>query len=76
MRPPIVVKSDPVTDDPHRMRLAFEAMSVDTLLLEHPDHALDHSVLLRAMRRDELLLQPIAVYSFAGGRLALISVSG
>ena len=60
MRPPIVVKSDPVTDDSHRMRLTFEAMPVDALFLERPDDALDQSVLLRAMRRDELLFQPIA----------------
>ncbi len=60
MRPSIVVESDPVTDGSHRMRLAFEAMSMNALLLERPDKALDQSVLLRAMRCDELLLQPIA----------------
>jgi hypothetical protein len=67
MWPPIVVESDPVTDDPHRMRLAFEAMPVDTLFLERPDDALDQSVLLRAMWCDELLLQPIAPNQTRGG---------
>ncbi len=60
MRPPIIVEGYPVTDDAHRMRLAFEAMPVDALFLQRPDNALDQSVLLRAMRCDELLLQPIA----------------
>lgn len=39
---------------------AVEALSVGTLLPRRPDRALDHAVLLRAMRGDELLLQPIA----------------
>src|SRR5690242_20966752 len=32
------------------------------LLLESADQALDHAVLLRAVRRDELLLQAVAAY--------------
>jgi hypothetical protein len=39
---------------------AFEAMPVDGLLLEGPDDSLDHSILLRAMRGDELLFQAVA----------------
>jgi hypothetical protein len=57
MRPPIVVESNPITDDSHRMRLTFEAMPVDALFLERPDDTLDQSVLLGAMRRDELLFR-------------------
>jgi hypothetical protein len=33
---------------------------VDALLLDRPDDALDHAVLLRAVRCDELLLQALA----------------
>jgi hypothetical protein len=33
---------------------------VDALVLQCPDDALDHAVLLGAVRCDELLLQPIA----------------
>ena len=57
---PIVVKADPVSNDAHCVLLAFEAMPVNALLLQRPDNALDHSILLRAMRGDKLLLQPIA----------------
>ncbi len=60
MRSPIVVKADPVSNDAHCVLLAFEAMPVNVLPLQRPDNALDHSVLLRAKRRDKLLLQSIA----------------
>ena len=40
--------------------VAFEAMPMDALLLEGPDDAFDHSILLRAMRGDELLFKAIA----------------
>jgi hypothetical protein len=33
---------------------------MNALLLQRPDHALDHAVLLGAMRRDELLPKAIA----------------
>lgn len=35
-------------------------MPMNALLFQFPDHALDHSVLLRTVRRDELLFQCIA----------------
>ena len=57
---PIVVKADPVANNAHCVLLAFEAMPMNALLLQRPYNALDHSILLRAMRRDKLLLQPIA----------------
>ncbi len=60
MRSPIVVKADPVSNDAHCVLLAFEAVPVNALLLQRSDNALHHPILLRAMRRDKLLLQPIA----------------
>ena len=60
MWPSVVVESDPVSNGSHRVRLALKAMAMHALLFECPDHTLDHPVLLRTMRRDELLLQPIA----------------
>ena len=60
MRAPVVVEADPVADCACRMLDAVETLSVNALLLDRPDDALDHSVLLRAVRRDELLFQPIA----------------
>lgn len=56
----VVVECDPVTDHAHRMSDAFEAVAMRALFPERPDEALDHAVLLRAVRGDELLLQPVA----------------
>src|SRR3546814_4976067 len=49
---PGVVELDPVADHPAGVLLGFKAMTVRALLLERPDDALDHAVLLRAVRRD------------------------
>ena len=46
----MVVELDPVADHPYRVLLGFEAVPVDTLLLQGADHTLDHAVLLRAER--------------------------
>src|ERR1044072_4810646 len=62
MRTPAVVEPDPVADHAHRVLLALEAVAMHALLLDRPDHALDQAVLLRAVRRDELLLQAVAAY--------------
>ena len=56
----MVVELDPVADHSHRVLLGFEAVPVDALLLQGADHALDHAVLLRAVRGDELLAQAVA----------------
>ena len=56
----VVVEPDPITDGACRMLDVVEALAVDALLLQGSDHALDHAVLLRAIRRDELLLQAVA----------------
>ena len=42
------------------MLKALEAMAVNALLLQRANETFDHSVLLGTVRRDELLLQPIA----------------
>lgn len=60
MRSPVVVEADPITERARRVLDAFEALAVNALLLQRPDHALDHAVLLRAVRGDELLLESIA----------------
>ena len=60
MRAAMIVEADPVTDGAGRMLDAVEALAVDALLLQSADYALDHAVLLRAVRRDELLLQAVA----------------
>ena len=60
MRPPVVVESDPVSNGSHGVQLAFEAMPMHALLLERANDALDHPVLLWAMRGDKLLPQAIA----------------
>lgn len=60
MRAPVVVELDPVGNRPAGMLQAFEAVPVHALLLQGPDHALHHAVLLRAVRGDELLAQALA----------------
>ena len=60
MRATVVVEADPVTDDAGRVLDAVEALAVNALLLQRADHALNHSDLLRAVRRYELLLQTTA----------------
>ena len=60
MRPTGVVEPDPVADDPRGVLLRLEAMTMGALLLESPYHPFNQSVLLWAVRRDELLAQPVA----------------
>src|SRR3546814_2887686 len=62
VRTPVVVELDPVTDHPHCMLLGFKAVPVRALLFQGPDDPLHHAVLLRTVRRDELLLQAIAAH--------------
>lgn len=59
MRPAVVIEANPVTNDETGVLQCFEAMSMSALLLQGSDDAFDHAILLRAMRRDELLLQPV-----------------
>jgi hypothetical protein len=67
MRAPGVVKANPVANDPASMLQGLEPIPVHALLLQGPDHALDHAVLLWAVRRDEFLLDAIAAHL---GRIA------
>ena len=60
MRPALVVKPNPVTDDSIGMLQGLKPLTMNTLLFQGSDHALDHPVLLRAVGRDELLLQAVA----------------
>ncbi len=60
MRPALVVKPNPVTDDSIGMLQGFKPLTMNTLLFQGSDHTLDHPILLRAMRRDELLFEPVA----------------
>lgn len=60
MRPAGVVECDPVANGAARMGEALEALPMHALLLQRPDKALHHAVLLRTVRGDELLTQAVA----------------
>ena len=60
MRPPGVVKANPIADDAGGVLQRLEPMSMNALLLEGSDQPLDHSVLLGTVRRDEFLAQSVA----------------
>ncbi len=62
MGPTGVVEADPLSDDARGVLLGLEAMTVYALLLQGADDPLDHAVLLRAVRRDELLSKPVAAH--------------
>ncbi len=62
MGPPGVVKADPFSDHTGGVLLSFEAMTMHALLFQGPDYAFDHPVLLRAVRRDELLAKVVAAH--------------
>jgi hypothetical protein len=62
MRAPVVIKTNPVPDDTTTGVLqSLESMTMNALVLGGSDDPLDHAVLLRGVRGDELLLQPIAL---------------
>ena len=60
MRAAVVIKGNPVTDDAHCVLDGLETVAMDALLLQRPDEALDHPVLLGTVWGDELLLQAVA----------------
>lgn len=60
MRVPAAVEVDPVADHAAGVLPAFEAMAERAPLLKRPDDPLDHAVLQRAMRGNELLPQSVA----------------
>ena len=55
----MIVEVDPISSCSCCMLEAFEAMPVDALLFQRPNDAFDHPVLLRTMRRNELLLEAV-----------------
>ncbi len=57
-----MVELNPVCNHTADMLQDFEAVTVYALLLERSNHALDHAVLLRAMRRNELLVQSVTAH--------------
>jgi len=59
MRPLVVVPLDPVPNDSPRLHTRLERVWLDTLLFQAPKKPFDHSILLRRIGRDELLLQAI-----------------
>lgn len=59
MGPPGVVEADPLSDDARSVLLGLEAMTVYAPLLPDPADALDHAVMLRAVRRNEVLTKAI-----------------
>lgn len=58
----MVIEADPVADGTRGVLDAVEALAMNTLLFQGPDHTLNHAVLLRAVGRDELLLQTVAFH--------------
>ena len=56
----VVVEVYPVTNHAAGMLSAFEAITMHALLLHCPDQPVHHAILLRTVRRDELLVQAIA----------------
>lgn len=58
----MVVKTNPVADDAAGMLQEFKPVPIGALLLQRPDDAFNHAVLLRAMRRDEPLAQAVATH--------------
>ena len=56
----MIVEVDPISNCSCCVLKAFEAMPVDALLLQSPNDAFDHAVLLRTVRRNELLFKTIA----------------
>lgn len=58
----MVVKADTVTDDAAGVLQRFKAVTMNALLFQRPDDALDQAVLLRRVGRDELLAQSVAFH--------------
>ena len=61
MRALLVVENNPVRYHPIRMLQSHKSLPVHTLLLDRTNDPLHQSVLFRSMRRDEFLLQAIAI---------------
>lgn len=57
-----VKKGDAVGNHSRGLDLALKAVSMHTLVLQRPNHALRHRILLQAVWRDEILLQAIVAH--------------
>lgn len=57
----MVTRTDAAGDHAASVLQGLEPVAVDALLLERADHPLDHSVRVRTVGRDELLLQSAAL---------------
>ena len=62
MGPTGVVETAPLCDDTRGVLLGFNAMTMNALFFQGPNDALDHAVMLRAVRRDELLPETITAH--------------
>lgn len=60
------MEADPIANHAGHVLYAVEAVVVNALLLQGPDHTLHHAVLLRAVRSNKLLLQAIATDQWNG----------
>lgn len=59
MRPPVVLPLDPVANRPSRLIKRLEGVLPGTLFFQAPKAPFDQPILLRRVRRDELLRQTI-----------------
>lgn len=75
MRPTVIVEAASLFDDSRGVLLGLAAMTMHALLFQLPDNAVDHAVLLRAMRRDELLPKSITAHEARIGPRALSDLS-
>ena len=57
----LVVEADPVADHTAGVLQALEAVSMHALPFERTDYTFDHPVLLRVMRRDEVLAPTVTL---------------
>ncbi len=60
MGPPGFVKVDPLSDDTGGLLLRVDPMTVQALLFKSSDNRFNRTILLRTVRRDELLTNAVA----------------
>lgn len=72
----MVVEANPINDDSTGVSQALKAAAMYSLLFECPDHPLYQSFLFRALRRNDFLLQAIALdqgaVATAGEHLSIV----
>ena len=60
MRPKVVIKPNPVANDPTGMLQGFESIAMRTLLFQCSNHSFNHAVLFWCIGCDEFLKKAIA----------------